>query len=103
MTVKTGCVYFIDTIDGLYVKIGFSYNVRKRLRSLQGGSPKLLELRGWVPGNRTSERKLHKMFATDRFSGEWFIRTDRMDEFESVAFTIQTVSKCRQPGGWRRA
>ena len=77
----TGFVYFIDTADGLYVKIGHSIDVYKRLKQLKVCHPSVLEVRGYVRGGVCIERMLHYRFREERGQGEWFVRTDRLDAF----------------------
>lgn len=51
---KQGRVYFIETHDGAFVKIGYSIDVPKRLDQLGVMMPGL-RLLGYVPGSRKSE------------------------------------------------
>ncbi len=76
----TGYIYFIDTADGQFVKIGYSVNVKRRLSELQVSSPCRLTLRGVVPGNREYEKGIHDIFSDQHVSGEWFRRVDWMDD-----------------------
>lgn len=59
------------------VKIGYGYDVRTRLFSLQCGNPRLLEVRAkWMFGTtraaRRAEELTHRRFAEARLLGEWF-------------------------------
>lgn len=67
-------VYFIGGA-GL-VKIGFTQDLRVRVRALQADSPVELELIRWVECQhftaRPFEELLHGVFATYRRRGEWF-------------------------------
>lgn len=65
-------VYFIRRGDSGPVKIGFSANVRKRIRSLQTGSAEPLKLLAVAEGGEQTERFLHEQFARHRLEGEWF-------------------------------
>jgi hypothetical protein len=71
-------LYFIQA-DGTppFIKIGVSRNVRRRITDLQLGCPYRLRLlkRSFFPG---MERALHKRFADDRETGEWFRVTDEL-------------------------
>jgi len=67
-----GFVYFIETEDSAYVKIGFSRDVRKRLATLQIAYPCVFRLLGWIPGDLKTERRLHRTLAQHRHNGEWF-------------------------------
>ena len=67
---KIGGIYYIRS--GLYVKIGVSGNIAKRVRALRSGSPKRLALAAWEGGRHDQERRLHTEFKHLRVSGEWF-------------------------------
>lgn len=75
------CVYFIDTADGRFVKIGYSRNISTRFSDLKVSSPHPLTLRGWVYGGRKLESALHTRFRYLRSNGEWFKRTAAFDEY----------------------
>jgi hypothetical protein len=65
-------VYFArrDTDDA--IKIGFSRDVRRRMRSIRA----LLKVRvvalAYMPGTMMDEREFHRRFAVHRLDGEWF-------------------------------
>ena len=64
-------VYFLNC--GHYTKIGFTASGRVgRLESLQAATPYRLYLWAYCPGGRETERELHKVFARQRYRGEWF-------------------------------
>jgi len=66
-------VYFIQAGgDDGPVKIGWSLNPMKRLRSLQTGSGQVLRLLAVMPGDRKKERAMHRAFSSRRIHGEWF-------------------------------
>jgi hypothetical protein len=73
-----GHVYFIEAVGSNQVKIGYSKNVKSRLRSLQTGSPFELILLGVVPGSMSLELDLHKEFDCYRQQGEWFSVSDEI-------------------------
>ncbi len=65
-------IYFIlDVVDGL-IKIGFTTNIRLRLRKLRSQTPNTLKLLGTIPGTRRDEARLHDRFYSKRIWGEWF-------------------------------
>lgn len=69
-------VYAIGTVDGP-VKVGITSNLFSRLRSLQNGSAKRLELLFvyTCEDRKTAqamEREFHEAHATWRLEGEWF-------------------------------
>ena len=66
-------IYFIT--DMTNIKIGYTKNdVYKRLKQLQTGCANNLYLLGWIDGDKTKEKELHKKFSNYkiRFNGEWF-------------------------------
>jgi hypothetical protein len=68
--VADGWIYVVGFDN--YLKIGFAKNVGKRLRTLQVGAPKALDVLLSVRGNMDHERFMHKRFAAHRLNGEWF-------------------------------
>lgn len=73
-------IYFLAGDDG-FIKIGFTTNLRKRLRSLRTGSPKQLRIRLTIPGTRDDERELHRRFAAHQERGEWFRLAEPIADF----------------------
>ena len=70
-------VYFVRRpCDGL-VKIGFSGNPDGRIYTLKSQFPGLKVLR-IADGDSRSERAVHKMFASSRVVGEWFMMDPAM-------------------------
>jgi hypothetical protein len=67
-----GVVYFIREKGTGCIKIGKTTDVRGRIKGLQTGSPQGLQLLAVVPGYTEVEERLHRRFAADRVSGEWF-------------------------------
>lgn len=67
-------VYFIcsPSQPGSPIKIGFTTDLKKRLKSLQTGSPNKLEVLAVVAACVTQERAYHERFAAHRLNGEWF-------------------------------
>lgn len=62
--------YVVEGVGTGLVKIGKSYDVRSRVRSLQGGSPTHLKVIRSIPFD--CERRMHVRFAHLRKHGEWF-------------------------------
>jgi len=58
--------------NGLFIKIGRTNNVLKRLSNLQTGTYGDLIIHALEPGGSQRERELHKQFAHLRRHGEWF-------------------------------
>lgn len=81
-------LYFIREkgADG-YVKIGRTDNVQSRLKQLQSGNARRLELVRVLPGQGPTEEVWHALFANDRIKGgEWFRPTRRLlDAIEAGA------------------
>lgn len=65
-------VYFCQLESDGPIKIGISFDAKKRVAGLQTANPYKLTLLGHVPGGALLEDALHKRFATDRIHGEWF-------------------------------
>ena len=76
-----GSVYFIQSPDGEFVKIGYTAGpvmVRfKQIGSLQPG----LKVLGYIPGTRQTEAWLHEKFVALRSTGEWFAQTPGLQKF----------------------
>lgn len=65
-------IYFIRAKALGFIKIGYSSNVAKRIKSLDTGSPDTLELIKVIPGGQEMEHKIHQFFDDIRVKGEWF-------------------------------
>lgn len=63
-------IYFIS--DGEFTKIGVTKSIESRLRDIQCGNPRDLEVKALVKGSFNLERKLHKYFKKSRIRGEWY-------------------------------
>lgn len=70
------------------VKIGFSLNPERRLKSLQDSSPARLELLGYCEGSMATEKRAHLELSNARKTGEWFFLTP-----EVTALVEQIVSQ----------
>lgn len=72
-----GCVYFAEQVGGKLVKIGWTSGCpKRRVRSLQTGSPIKIRLLGAIPADDPAlEKELHKRFEALRVKGEWFRRS----------------------------
>jgi hypothetical protein len=66
------CVYFVKAKTMGLIKIGKAIDVDVRLRSLQIGSPDILEIIGVIPSVLFSESDVHQKFRAARLHGEWF-------------------------------
>jgi len=63
---------------GLFVKIGRSNNVLKRLANLQTGTFGQLIIHALEPGGSSREKELHQLFSSERRQGEWFSCTPKI-------------------------
>lgn len=71
--VKSYSVYFIQAGgDGGFIKIGYAYDVLKRLENLRTGNALQLKILVTLPGGRDLEIQLHERFAEHRENREWF-------------------------------
>ena len=75
---KPGCVYFIGCNE-TGVKIGFSTNVKGRLKSLNISSPYTLSLIDTIECSNYEqvEKWAHEYFAPRRMNSEWFDITEK--------------------------
>lgn len=73
LDVCIGNVYFIQSVDGGCIKIGFTkWAPECRLADLQVGSPVKLTLLASFRGSKADERVLHSYFREYHSHGEWF-------------------------------
>ena len=80
-------VYFIKgKNDNSKVKIGYSKNVKNRLKQIQYMSPVELEILNTMDGNAQVEMNIHQMFNSVRLYGEWFRLTPELAEFIKSPF-----------------
>lgn len=80
-------VYFIGNVVERKLKIGFSDDPFGRRDQLQTGCPFKLSVYGTIPGDKSTESKLHERFKYLRQSGEWFYLSDELWEFVMLAAT----------------
>lgn len=103
-------IYFIQAINNPNgpVKIGYSKNPKKRLSSLQSGSPELLHIILTIKGKRDDEKRLHLYFEPLRLHGEWFsfegylkaLLEDK--ELQEEILTIALVSQLEETTEFRK-
>lgn len=89
------------------VKIGFTTNLKKRLKAFATTCPTVRVL-ATIPGDRALERRLLDLFDADKIQGEVFhangdVRTfiERLELFD-LAYAIKTIEE-GTPGRRRRA
>ena len=74
-------VYFIRDAERLEVKIGYSYSPERRMKALQSGHRRPLQLLKTLPGARAEEAALHRRFKEYKIWGEWFHLTGKLARF----------------------
>lgn len=73
------CVYVIEASPGSPVKIGFTKGlISARIKELQTGSHAPLRLITAAPAERKIESAIHRHLKSDRLTGEWFRRSNRV-------------------------
>lgn len=82
-TVPVGAVYFVETADHEFIKIGYSKEPLRRLSELGPLRPTTfaLCLIGHFPASQATEQWLHQKFAKYRDKGEWFRSCDELRRF----------------------
>jgi hypothetical protein len=70
MSKDCGYVYFIKCKNK--VKIGYSTNIKRRIKELATGNGEKLELIYSIPGSKDTEWSLHNYFSFQHICGEWF-------------------------------
>lgn len=65
-------VYFVQMDGDGPIKIGTTTQLSKRLSALQTSTPRRLDLMGYMPGDRHSERAWHEKYAAQNVGMEWF-------------------------------
>jgi hypothetical protein len=90
-----GYIYFVETEDGKYIKIGYSAQLVTRMSRLETLRPAVFKLRvlGYMPGSKATEKWLHNKFAGDRDNGEWFRDSSALRDFVQSLGLIQVTIK----------
>lgn len=92
----TGHVYFLKA--GNSVKIGFSTNVKGRLRTIQTGCPSTAIIVKVVKGTVKTEAAFHKRFSEYRQIGEWFDLRGRLARYlDRCVFAIELPDPTPEP------
>lgn len=86
-------VYFLHAPDCGLVKIGYSFELWRRVAEIQLLSPARLEILGAMPGGLRKESELHRRFAHLRSHGEWFHLDDELDRFIGVVALSRRFSR----------
>jgi len=64
-------IYFIAQNNNM-IKIGYSKDIKKRIKSLKTASPYPLLLLGYIEGNMDDEKYYHEKFKKFHMEREWF-------------------------------
>lgn len=67
-----GVVYFVCADGSDAIKIGFTTDLKRRIRNLECASGRRATLLHSMPGTYDDERSLHRRFKAARLDGEWF-------------------------------
>lgn len=76
---KTGIIYFIECGD--FIKIGFTYSLKQRMRAMQSSNPFDLRLMHKMRGSLAREAQLMAKFRHLRHRGEWFRKAPDLVRF----------------------
>lgn len=78
---NSACPVYLAAWGDEFVKIGYSCNVYRRIKTIQSTCPVPVRLLGWVNGGPAVETELHHRFADSRHRGEWYRLTESIREF----------------------
>jgi len=74
-------IYFIQQGNDGPIKIGITWDIKKRLDHMKTFSPHPLRVLAIINGDSKRERLLHRKFKNQRLEGEWFRSSERLMEF----------------------
>ena len=78
--------YIYAITNGTQIKIGYSGNVKRRLKQLNTGSADKLYILCTFIGGRELEQEIHIKFGYNRINGEWFkVDQDMLDYLNSMS------------------
>lgn len=80
---RKGWIYFIQSIQGGPIKIGWSFNPAVRIANLIPLNPWPLRFLALTPGYAQDEKAMHERFRHHRLHGEWF--ADAADLLDLIA------------------
>ncbi len=87
IAMHTHITYFVLGVGTDKVKIGRTQNLDMRMQALRCASPVPLELLATVTLDGELEHRLHKHFYKIRAHGEWFKKTEALEEMILLAAT----------------
>lgn len=76
-------IYFLR--HGDLIKIGYSTNLGLRVSAIIAAIPGDVTFLGHMPGDRDVEAHFHALFHDQRFSGEWFHTSPRLEALVDAA------------------
>jgi hypothetical protein len=92
---KYGYIYIMG-MGGELFKIGWTFNVQKRLKEFQTANPLLALVHAeHVTDPRLRESTLHKRYANKRAAGEWFRLTE--DDIAAIKAYLASLTPPRIP------
>lgn len=99
-------VYFIFSSDDMFVKVGITTDLSKRLSSIQNGCPTPLRLGGYVKFDNVKEATKYERMIIDKFGdinahGEWFKHTPEISQWirdNSLPISIEGVGGSNRSG-----
>jgi hypothetical protein len=90
-------VYFVQSVEGGLVKIGFTRKLQERIGTLNRMGAAALSFLGSLAGDRELEQSLHERFARARVRGEWFSLTPDLLRFLVLQNMTPTVKVTVDP------
>ena len=86
-------IYFILDECSNSVKIGYTTlkGLKKRIETLQIGTPNELTLLGATWGDKKIEKQLHEKFHYSHIRGEWFHYTKELEEFIAECWDFSII------------
>ena len=90
---KESIIYFILDEYSNSVKIGYTTlkGLKKRIETLQIGTPNELTLLGATWGDKKIEKQLHEKFHYSHIRGEWFYYTKELEEFIAECWDFSVI------------
>lgn len=86
-------IYFILDECSNSVKIGYTTlkGLKKRIETLQIGTPNELTLLGATWGDKKIEKQLHEKFHYSHIRGEWFDYTKELEQFIAECWDFSII------------
>lgn len=69
---RKGCIYLVKSKRYNFWKLGYTKNVKNRIKSLEQSCPFKLYLVYAIEGYQSEEKKLHKSLQNYQIKGEWY-------------------------------